>query len=286
MISIPGGTFLMGSSAPKARPSDGEGPVRPVTLSPFRLDRFAVSNNDFAVFVAETGYRTDAEVLGWSFVFASFLRPAEARSCACPPATPWWCAVDGARWDRPYGPGSDVQALGKHPVVHVSWNDAQTFAAWAGKRLPTEAEWEYAARGGLEQMTYPWGNELLLGEEHRCNIWQGDFPAHNTGDDGFVGTAPVDAYEPNPYGLHNMVGNVWGWCEDRWTVEHAVSEVVDPRGPATGATRVVRGGSYLCHSSYCDRYRVSARTHNTPDASLGHQGFRCAMAVPESAPSR
>lgn len=163
-------------------------------------------------------------------------------------------------------------------MVHVSHNDARAYCAWAGKRLPTEAEWEFAARGGLVQHRYPWGDELAPRGQWRCNIWQGDFPGTNTANDGFIGTAPSRQYKPNGYGLYNVTGNVWEWCQDWFSRDfHATSEIRrDPVGPPTGSSRVVRGGSYLCHDSYCNRYRVSARSSNTPDSTTGNMGFRCA----------
>ncbi len=285
MVVVPGGSFRMGGDDPDAIVADGEGPVRSVHVSAFLIDRCAVTTADFAVFVADTGYRTEAEQFGWSFVFEGLLTPcARDGVVGSLPGAPWWQAVRGATWRSPRGPGSDVDALGRHPVVHVSFNDALAYAAWAGKRLPTEAEWEKAARGGLDQRRYPWGDELTPLGEHRCNIWQGTFPAHDTGEDGHVGTAPVSAFSPNGFGLFNMVGNVWEWTADRWSADWHVAESIttrtDPAGPPGGDSRVVRGGSYLCHESYCTRYRVAARTHNTPDSSTGHTGFRCAADVP------
>ncbi|MBD0672063.1 formylglycine-generating enzyme family protein [Streptomyces sp. CBMA156] len=276
-VLLPGGEFLMGTEDAEGFPGDGEGPVRPVRLAPFRIDVHAVSNDRFAAFVADTGYRTEAERIGWSYVFAAFLPGELRRGAPRPGRTPWWCGVEGAAWDRPEGPGSGVEGRGDHPVVHVSWNDAAAYASWAGKRLPTEAEWEYAARGGLEQARYPWGDELDPEGEYRCNIWRGTFPTRNTAADGHRGTAPVDAFEPNGFGLYNVSGNVWEWCADWWTTDHPAGRPpVGPAGPAAGTDKVIRGGSHMCHKSYCNRYRVAARTANSPDSSSGHAGFRCA----------
>ena len=262
----------MGSPDPTF-PADGEGPVREVTLSPFWMDAYAVTNAQFAAFVTATGYQTEAERFGWSFVFYGFLPPNAPPTRAVPEA-PWWRQVFGACWNHPEGPRSSVDARLNHPVVHVSWNDAVAYANWAGKRLPTEAEWEYAARGGLEQKLYPWGDRLVPNKKHRCNIWQGTFPTNNTAKDGYLGTAPVDAFEPNGYGLYTMTGNTWEWCADWWGVEHEDGPRLDPRGPEGGHAKVIKGGSYLCHASYCNRYRVAARTQNTPDSATGHISFR------------
>jgi formylglycine-generating enzyme required for sulfatase activity len=259
MIALPGGTFRMGNEDGNANPFDGEGPVREVRVDPFRIDPHTVTNAEFARFVDDTGYRTEAEHFGWSYVFKGLLSPEAADAAPSPAGTPWWRAVEGAAWNRPEGPGSDVGDRPAHPVVHVSWNDAAAYAAWAGKRLPTEAEWEYAARGGLDQATYPWGDELDPDGEIRCNIWRGAFPDQH---DGRPGPVAVDSYEPNAYGLYNTVGNVWEWCADPFT--------------SSGDARAMRGGSYLCHDSYCNRYRVAARSGNTPDSSTGNTGFRCA----------
>lgn len=282
MARIPGGTFLMGNEDPDALPGDGEGPVREVELSPYLIDTRAVTNRQFAEFVKRTGFVTDAERIGWSFVFYANVHPAAGDSLreGLVPQAPWWLAVDGATWWAPEGPGSSVDERPHHPVVHISWHDAAAYAAWRGARLPTEAEWEMAARGGLVQAKYPWGDELIGRGRHRCNIWQGSFPTDNTGEDGYLATAPVNAFEPNGYGLYCVAGNVWEWCADWWSVDwHAEARPetrVDPAGPPEGICKVIRGGSHLCHHSYCHRYRVAARTANTPDSTTGHMGFRCA----------
>ena len=278
MVSLPGGRFLMGTTDQEGFPADGEGPVRLVTLDPFLIDRFAVRNVDFAGFVKATGYTTEAQRFGWSFVFAGGLPRlgAEIASEDSVKGIEWWKRVYGARWDHPEGPQSDIESRANHPVVQVSWNDAVAYARWVGKRLPTEAEWEFAARGGLEQKSYPWGDELTPDGEHRCNIWQGVFPHTNTAEDGYASTSPVDAFAPNGYGLYGVVGNVWEWCADWFDRRHHVSATtVNPVGPAAGAARVMKGGSYLCHKSYCNRYRVAARSSNTPDSSTTNIGFRC-----------
>ena len=279
-VRIAGGEGLLGNADMHAYPDDGEGPVHRVQLAAFELAPHAVTNTEFGRFAEATGYRTEAERFGWSFVFGGLL-PDDFPETRAVAAAPWWRQVEGASWRRPEGPQSSIGRRGDHPVVHVSWNDALAFCAWAGARLPTEAEWEYAARGGLEGRTYPWGDELEPGGEHRMNVWQGVFPNHNTLDDGYLGTAPVDAYAPNGYGLHNMTGNVWEWCAD-WFDPHAYARdrPDNPQGPPSGTHRVSRGGSYLCHASYCRRYRVAARNALTPDSSTGNTGFRCAVDVP------
>lgn len=279
MTDLPGGTFEMGTDD-AGFPEDGEGPVREVELDSFAIDKHAVTNAEFYRFVTETGYRTDAERFGWSFVFREFVSSADEEHVIRPiPETPWWVAVRRTNWFHPEGPHSSVEGRWNHPVVHVSWRDAAAYAEWAGKRLPTEAEWEYAARGGLSGVRYPWGDELVPEGEHRCNIWQGTFPTENTEADGYTGTAPVDAYDPNGHGLYNVSGNVWEWSADWFSADHEDESRENPTGPAEGTERVIRGGSYLCHRSYCNRYRVAARSSNTPDSSTGNTGFRCALDV-------
>ena len=285
LISLPGGEFLMGSDTGEGEPADGEGPARPVRLSTFRIARTAVTNRQFAAFVEATGYVTYAEEVGSSFVFAGHL-PDDFPPTRGLLDAPWWRETPGACWSRPEGTGSDWRGRGEHPVVHVSWHDAIAFCDWAGLRLPTEAQWEYAARGGLQGRRFPWGDELTPGGEHVCNVWQGRFPALNDGADGFTGTAPADAFPPNGYGLHNIVGNVWEWCADGFSASHPAGLQLDPIGPETSERRVIRGGSYLCHESYCFRFRVAARSANMPEATAGHMGFRCAAdARPDDIPT-
>ena len=279
MVRLEGGPFLMGSADPDGYAADGEGPVHRVALRPFLIDVHAVTNADFAAFAAATGHVTTAESFGWSFVFGGLL-PDDFPDTRGVAAAPWWRQVFGADWSHPDGPDSDLDGRERHPVVHVSWDDARAYCAWAGARLPTEAEWEYAARGGLEQERFPWGPELEPDGAHRMNVWQGEFPATNTRADGWYGTAPVDTFAPNGYGLHNVTGNVWEWCADWFGAEYyATSPEQDPPGPDSGSHRVMRGGSYLCHDSYCNRYRVGARSGNTADSSTGNLGFRCAADV-------
>lgn len=280
MRLIPGGVFRMGNERDYGFASDGEGPEHEVELRPFLIDATCVTNERFNAFVHATGYRTDAERIGWSFVFAGHLPRQVAAALPRVVGSTWWCRMEGATWRHPEGPGTGIKARWHHPVVQVSWRDAAAYAGWAGKRLPTEAEWERAARGGLERCRFPWGDELEPEGRHRMNVWQGTFPVTNTEADGFYGTAPVRSFRPNAYGLHEMTGNVWEWCWDWFDPGYyAVSPRDDPTGPATGTRRVMRGGSYLCHASYCNRYRTDARNANDPDAAATNLGFRCARDV-------
>nr|WP_246620091.1 formylglycine-generating enzyme family protein [Streptomyces corallincola] len=279
-VRVPAGRFLMGDAFGEGYPCDGELPVHPVRLASFTIDTTPVTNDAFAAFVTATGYVTDAERAGRSAVFAPHLRltgPADVLSVY--PGTPWWAEVRGADWRHPYGPGGDLDGLGDHPVVQVSRADAETYCAWAGRRLPSEAQWEYAARGGAASRRFPWGDDLTPGGRHHCNIWQGAFPVANTEEDGWSATSPVGAYPPNGYGLYDTSGNVWEWCADWFDPGYyARSPEREPRGPEFGTLAVTRGGSYLCHASYCHRYRVAARSANAPRATAANCGFRTVSA--------
>ncbi|XP_077284749.1 formylglycine-generating enzyme isoform X2 [Arctopsyche grandis] len=269
MALIPGGHYTVGTDEPIIM-ADMEGPSRNLYLKTFFIDKHAVSNEDYGKFVADTGYETEAEYYGDSFVFQIFLsrerqyRYEKVRAVEAP----WWFKLPGANWQQPEGRGSNIKERMSHPVVHVSWHDAVAYCKWKvnGGRLPTEAEWETACRGGKKNKLYPWGNKLMPKGKHWTNIWQGSFPRENTAADGYIGTSPVDEYPANYYGLHNMVGNVWEWTDDHW---------IDN----TTSARVKKGGSYLCHKKFCFRYRCAARSHNTADSTAGNLGFRCALSA-------
>lgn len=266
MVKIPVGPFLMGTNNAMAYPADGEGPQRSVELDEYWIDETAVTNLSFSKFAEATDYTTEAELLGWSFVPANLISELDEKQLIGQSSnTPWWVGVKGANWRHPQGPSSSIAKILDHPVVHISWDDANAFAQWSGKRLPTEAEWEKAARGGREGSLYSWGDELTPSNEFNCNIWQGEFPEFNSGDDGYIGTAPVYAFAANGYGLYNVCGNVWEWCMDWWSDNSQIS----------GESKVIKGGSYLCHDSYCNRYRLSARTSQPKNSFTAHIGFRC-----------
>ncbi|MFT5131449.1 MAG: sulfatase modifying factor 1, partial [Rhodothermales bacterium] len=274
MRVLKGGSFLMGTVDECGFPADGEGPIRELRLQPFAIDPTPVTNLQVREFVNATGYKTEAERYGWSYVFHLHVKSKYVSGTVS--GLQWWCKVDGASWRHPEGPGSNIKKRLQHPATHISWNDAAAYANWAGKRLPTEAEWEYAARGGLEQKRYAWGNEFRPGGKHMCNIFQGDFPRRDSAEDGYSGTNPVKAYKPNGHGLYDVAGNVWEWCADWFHPSfHCDAGCDDPTGPATGDRKAMRGGSFLCHDSYCSRYRVAARTSNTPDSGGSNLGFRC-----------
>ena len=313
MIYLTGGEFLMGSDAGFPE----EKPVHPVKVAPFFMDETEVTNAEWKKFADATGYVTTAERKP---KFEDFPQETQDHINALPAAerkelfktkfvpgavifTPptsrvetrehgsfvqWWSWVAGADWKHPLGPGSSIKELMDHPVVNISWDDAQAYCKWAGKRLPTEAEWEFAARGGLKEKTYVWGSQLRPGRKHMANIWQGEFPQTNTKGDGYVMSSPVKTYPANGYGLYDMSGNVWEWCSDWYHYRYFDKKEFDnPVGPDTSFDplepgvdkRVTKGGSFLCNDSYCSRYRPGARGGTTPDTGLNHTGFRCVVSV-------
>jgi formylglycine-generating enzyme len=305
MIQIPGGTFTMGSD----RHYPEEAPAKRITVAPFRIDPAPVTNRQFREFVEATGYLTCAEIppdpkhypgalphmlKAGSLVFTPPSHPVNLRDWS-----QWWRFEFGANWRRPYGKGKPNRGLDNHPVVHVAWCDVQAYAAWQGKTLPTEAEWEFAARGGLDDAEYAWGDELTPGGKHMANIWQGAFPRENLATDGHTRTSPVGSYPPNGYGLYDMIGNVWEWTSDWYTEAGAAN----PQAEATPACcipersfptdeensrdpnvigvkiprKVVKGGSHLCAPNYCRRYRPAARHAQAVDTGMTHIGFRCVV---------
>lgn len=276
MVFVPAGTFKMGAMDHEVRESDGEGPIREVKLEAFYVDKTTVTNEQFSHFIEDTGYKTEAERFGWSFVFRALIPKSKVRKLKSQTVNglDWWFAIEGATWKKPTGSGSNIKKIMDHPVVQVSWNDARAYCQWAGKRLPYEAEWECAARGGLETKIFPWGDDLEPEGKHAMNVWQGKFPLQNTMADGFLATAPAKHYKPNGFGLYNVTGNVWEWCMDYWSHTPYAFSNDNPKGPGSGDQRVCRGGSFLCHKSYCNRYRNSARTSNTPDSASSNFGFR------------
>lgn len=269
-----GGRSFVGTDRPEIL-QDGEGPRYDVDIGAFWLDATSVTNVRYAEFVAKTGYVTEAERYGWSPVFRGLLGPD-----APPPSatqTPWWVRVDGANWAAPEGPGSSTEGREDHPVVHVSWADAQAFARWCGGRLPTEAEWEHAARGGLADPRFPWGDEEPDDHTVYANIWQGQFPHTNIVTDGYLGTSPVRAFPANGSGLYGMSGNVWEWTSDAFRVRSPGHQVKERNEHSLRTQeKVLKGGSFLCHISYCYRYRIAARSALTADSSASNTGFRVA----------
>ena len=304
MVWIPGGTFLMGSEDfyPEERP------VHHVTVDGFWMDRFEVTNEQFARFVSETGYVTVAErppraedypgaapelLVPGSMVFCKTSGPVSLDNWMS-----WWRWTPGASWRRPRGRGSSTRDLRKHPVVHVAWEDVEAYGRWAGKEIPSEAEWEFAARGGLEGAAFTWGDDLLPAGRPMANTWEGEFPWRNTLRDGYLGTSPVGSFAPNGYGLYDMAGNVGEWTSDWYVARHTkdtAKPCCTPRNPRGGRLeqsydacqpeiqvprKVLKGGSHLCAPNYCLRYRPAARTPQMMDTSMGHIGFRCIVRVP------
>lgn len=263
---------IVGTKKPQI-PDDGEGPLRKKRVQPFLIAPTTVTNRQFQDFVDATGYVTEAERLGWSFVFWKDVPPSYGPTEAVP-GLEWWRPVDGANWREINGPKTYSACLSDHPVVQVSWKDALAYVSWVGGRLPTEAEWEHAARGGAGDVRYPWGEtEPNDNDFTPCNIWQGRFPRTNTERDGYARTAPVKSFEPNRYGLYQTMGNVWEWTADPFTIQ-SLKKTVQARLKQIKGYRVSKGGSFLCHRSYCYRYRIAARIGVSPDSSAPHQGFR------------
>lgn len=282
MVKIPGGKYIMGTNDPHFE-ADGEQPARWVEIDPFYMDAYEVSNAEFQLFIEATKYETEAEKFGDSFVLEGELSPeVSATVQQAVAASPWWVPVKWTTWRHPEGVDSYISERMDHPVVHVSWNDAVAYCNWMGKRLPTEAEWEKACRAGKEERLFPWGNKFKPNDEYRANIWQGDFPNEDTGEDGCRGRCPVTTFLPNSYGLYNIVGNVWEWTADWWEVSHSPSLQVNPTGPPSGNDKVKKGGSYMCTKGFCYRYRCVARSQNSPDTTASNLGFRCASTeLPE-----
>jgi formylglycine-generating enzyme required for sulfatase activity len=301
MMFTPGGTFRMGSD----RHYPEEAPVHRITVDGFWIDRFPVTNREFRQFIEASGYVTFAEIApdpknypgalphmlkAGSLTFAPPKHRVDLRDWS-----QWWKFKFGANWRRPYGPGSSIRGLDDHPVVHIAYRDAEAYAAWAGKELPTEPEWEFAARGGLDGKEFAWGDELAPGGRHMANTWQGEFPRQNLCTDGFQRTSPVTAFPPNGYGLHDMIGNVWEWTTNWFTSKHqadapnACCIPENPRGRREDLScdtsqpnikiprKVIKGGSHLCAPNYCQRYRPAARHAQPADTSTSHVGFRCVM---------
>jgi sulfatase modifying factor 1 len=304
MVWIPGGTFRMGSDHHYPE----EAPAHRVSVDSLWIDRTPVTNRQFKAFIKATGYVTTAQIppdpndypgalpemiYAGSLVFAPPPRVTNLRDWSR-----WWTFMRGADWRHPYGPGTNINLLDNHPVVHVSFADAQAYAKWAGKDLPTEAEWEFAARGGLDGEEFAWGNTLAPGGQHMANTWQGNFPNQNLGEDGYERTSPVTAFAPNGYGIHDMIGNVWEWTADWWSAKHeaeAAKACCIPSNPRGGGEfdsydpcqpqikiprKVLKGGSHLCAPHYCRRYRPAARHAEPIETSTRHVGFRCVLRPP------
>lgn len=307
MILIKGGNYMMGSDDPAG--DRDEFPKHKVTVSSFYIDATEVTNAEFKKFVDETGYITTAEQKpNWDslkktlppctpkpdeslLVPASLVFKKTSGPVSLTDYSQWWEWKEGASWKHPAGPGSTIEGKENFPVVQVSWYDAMAYCAWAGKRLPTEAEWEFAARGGLQNKIYPWGNEPLEKGVAKANTWEGNFPYYNSSRDGYEMAAPVKSYKPNGYGLYDMAGNVWEWCSDWYDdnyyqkIENVVS--TNPQGPDAShdsrdpymPKRSIRGGSFLCNPAYCTGYRVSRRMKSSPDTGMEHTGFRCVVSA-------
>lgn len=307
MVHIPGGEFMMGGDNNQA--GKDEYPKHKVAVDAFWMDEHEVTNAQFSKFVEATGYVTtaerkpdweelkkqlppgtpkpdDSQLVAASLVFSAPSHPVDLNDYS-----QWWAWVPGASWKHPEGPESNITGKENYPVVHVSWDDAMAYCKWAGKRLPTEAEWEFAARGGLINNIYPWGNEHINKGQPKANSWEGHFPDINTAADGYKALAPVKSFQANGYKLYDMAGNVWEWCSD-WYRDDYYQTINDPDGvknpvgPSDSrdpeepyvAKRVARGGSFMCNDSYCSGYRTARRMKTSPDSGMSNMGFRCVRA--------
>ncbi|MCV0426589.1 MAG: formylglycine-generating enzyme family protein [Roseibium sp.] len=269
---IPAGIPVLGTKFPRI-PNDGEELRRTARIKGFRMTTTAITNAQFELFVEATGYKTEAERFGWSFVFWSQI-PENINHAPAVAGAEWWRKVDGANWRCVAGPGSEAFFRSDHPVVHISWHDATAFADWIGGRLPNEAEWEHAARGGLGDVSYPWGTREPDDDcFFPCNIWQGKFPEKNIAQDGHLATAPARSFKPNRFGLYNMVGNVWEWTSEPYKIA-SLRKAVRQKLSTMKGYKLLKGGSFLCHRTYCWRYRIPARSGASPNTTLSHQGFR------------
>lgn len=281
MIPLEGGTFTMGTDSTVGFEVDRENPSLQVTVEPFSISKYTITNEEFLQFFLDTGYITDAERFGSSHVF-HLLLDDETKKTSVPISEEanWWYEVPGANWRKPEGGNSTIADRMDHPVVHISWNDANAYAKWAGKRLPTEAEWEFAARGGKENLTFPWGDDLQPDGKFMANTFQGEFPSRNSEADGFLGTAPVKTYSPNDYGLYQVIGNVWEWCLNPGRISldtfqtKTRDDFINENNQYSQALYALKGGSFLCHCSYCRRYRIAGRNANTALSSSSNTGFR------------
>lgn len=283
MIKVPGGKYNVGTNDNIGHEIDNEGPKISVTIESFYMDKTAVTNREFNRFVEETGYVTEAEKWGNSFVFYLLLEDDTRGENVH--QLEWWMDIKGANWRNPFGDKRSFIDILDHPVVHVTQLDALMFCQWAKKRLPTEIEWVIAAKGGTDGLTYPWGNQIEQDGEHHCNVWQGNFPFENTLEDGYLGTAPVDAFYENDYGLKQMIGNVWEMCSNqaRISLSGVRKETLDEQFNTYHKNEfidyAVKGGSFLCHKSYCNRYRLAARNGIDKLTSASNKGFRCVKDI-------
>lgn len=283
---VPEQTYQMGTDSGVGKPTDNEGPTVEVEVPTFYMSETTVTNAEFHRFVLDTGYITEAERLGTSFVFHGLIEEEnQAKIRVGHTGMTWWADIAEASWRKPEGTGSSIKDRMDHPVVHVTWNDAMAYSAWAGGRLPTEAEWEAAARGGHNGRQFPWGEELTPADEFYANTWQGTFPTENTAEDGYIGTAPAGTFYENDYGMKQMIGNVWEWCLNPARIDlinfqnKSTAEFIEENQGYKIDEHATRGGSFLCHESYCNRYRVAARNGNSGNSASSNMGFRYVVDI-------